>query len=683
VQATVLILLFGLGGADVWTASPLERVYPDTLRERGDRARIHVYAARGERESFQICIRSNSDTAQNLELETEPVCDDIAAPELRRVGYAMVQSEGGDGAPGVFPDPLLEFAPFPLPPGETCAVWVTYSLPQDAEPGTHKHRLVVRLDGKKEGSVQVKLEVFDFELPASPTLRTLFRLDRMAVCAFYGIDPASLSEWKPFYETLSHHRLSYSVWDPTEFVPMPPRRGAETETLKQHLACAAAVGHMNTIYIGASGGEGIAPFPEHVAGERQDALEVYLNDMGNWLAKQGWLDRACIQAAAMGQRSDWERVRRAYDRVGRLDNRITRLLIGGLQPAFDGCAEAWAIPLDGYNPTAQARLYEGRTLAAVPAHSAERVSASSTAGTTEGLPYDAVPEDGYDGCLLTAWWSQRPPSDVRPEWIEVAFTEPVRTRTLKVGWPFGMETAVVRVMVSYDGERFSAATVRWDHNFSRHRQIPSWSEGRFRTEKTFRAIRLEFTGTLGDTLAGVSELEFDRAPSLERAQRNRPVRLWLASRKEAFPSLRIGAHSAEARLIAWVCWGHELEGFTGGALNRWPGEWAETPSGKRTTWPVDAAGSALLFYPGPRGPAPSIRVEALRDGIEDFEYLAAFENAVRGGAITDKRATELSRRGRVPDGPTAVELDGLARHIQETRVAIGRELTRMARRAHP
>ena len=45
-----------------------------------------------------------------------------------------------------------------------------------------------------------------------------------------------------------------------------------------------------------------------------------------------------------------------------------------------------------------------------------------------------------------------------------------------------------------------------------------------------------------------------------------------------------------------------------------------------TKW--DQNGNGSLFYPGPEGPVASIRLEVLRDGIEDYEYLARLRQLV-------------------------------------------------------
>ena len=39
-------------------------------------------------------------------------------------------------------------------------------------------------------------------------------------------------------------------------------------------------------------------------------------------------------------------------------------------------------------------------------------------------------------------------------------------------------------------------------------------------------------------------------------------------------------------------------------------------------------GSGVIFYPGPDGPVPTIRMKAIRDGLEDYEYLWLLEQAI-------------------------------------------------------
>ena len=49
-----------------------------------------------------------------------------------------------------------------------------------------------------------------------------------------------------------------------------------------------------------------------------------------------------------------------------------------------------------------------------------------------------------------------------------------------------------------------------------------------------------------------------------------------------------------------------------------------------------------MVYPGPDGPLSSIRLEAIRDGIEDYEYLRLLER--KTASLTKKRSTPARQK---------------------------------------
>jgi hypothetical protein len=73
------------------------------------------------------------------------------------------------------------------------------------------------------------------------------------------------------------------------------------------------------------------------------------------------------------------------------------------------------------------------------------------------------------------------------------------------------------------------------------------------------------------------------------------------------PNLTLASRLAEARFLPWLAWRHGVRALVLGSVNRW-----------RDNNP----GDGLLVYPGHGdGFAGSLRLVALRDGIEDHEYL--------------------------------------------------------------
>lgn len=94
------------------------------------------------------------------------------------------------------------------------------------------------------------------------------------------------------------------------------------------------------------------------------------------------------------------------------------------------------------------------------------------------------------------------------------------------------------------------------------------------------------------------------------------------------PNLFIDYPLLDARVMPWIAFREGAKGFeywemfTSWKNNRQNRDWWQGST--RTSWKLAKPhGDGLLMYPGPNGtPFSSLRLEALRDGIEDYEYLA-------------------------------------------------------------
>ena len=116
--------------------------------------------------------------------------------------------------------------------------------------------------------------------------------------------------------------------------------------------------------------------------------------------------------------------------------------------------------------------------------------------------------------------------------------------------------------------------------------------------------------------------EFPEAVSKARAEGKI---LWMYSsspttgsepqRTAFYPNTNIDFPATHPRLLPWVCWKENLEGYLYWCVNHWaknPWETAETFRRQN--------GNGSFYYPGADGPVHSIRLEAFRDGMEDYEY---------------------------------------------------------------
>lgn len=550
--ASVIILYGFFGITKVWTESSLTNVCPDHRPGPNARPEIRLYAARGEQESFQICIRTDKKPIEEATVRVESVDSQIGAPDVRLVGYLASEaaSKRASGPEGPRADPLLDLHPVTVAPGATVAFWVTYSVPHDAKPGVRSTRVSVVSKQGRAYPVMVTLEVFDFELPALPSLRTRAVLDRDAIREFYNVSDASLDSWRAVYDAFTGSRLSLSVLQSgtrNGLLALGQEEAVDASYLKEHLEYLVPALHMNAVDVSDSqSGLGLFPAPPNPLD--QDPLQIYLLDLGNWLEDQKWIDRAYVVPGGLPPRSAWPTARDEYFRVRRADQRIKRLMIGPAHPYFERYTDIWAMPLRCYHPLSWRRLREGMSLTAEPPYPALRVVASSAGAWDGAAGYDTVPQDAYDGCLFTAWRSSRPPTRREPQYLEIHFEEPVRTDNLTIGWVHGGEAREIRVRTSAEGAVFGDASVAWRHYRPLGPYDASWSEGRFKMMKVFRAVRIEFLDTDREETVGVTEVEFGLPPDPATIARIEPIEIWLAPTRDDFPSFAVDAHPIEARL---------------------------------------------------------------------------------------------------------------------------------------
>ena len=104
----------------------------------------------------------------------------------------------------------------------------------------------------------------------------------------------------------------------------------------------------------------------------------------------------------------------------------------------------------------------------------------------------------------------------------------------------------------------------------------------------------------------------------------------------------------EHRVLFWQAWALGVKGMHYWAVNANP-EGQDPWQSQLDVTPAN--GNGMLIYPGPDGPVPSIRLAAVRDGLEDYEYLVLL------GDLLD----EADARGMTGE---AVDKGRIARNLQ-------------------
>jgi hypothetical protein len=174
----------------------------------------------------------------------------------------------------------------------------------------------------------------------------------------------------------------------------------------------------------------------------------------------------------------------------------------------------------------------------------------------------------------------------------------------------------------------------------------------------------------------------------------RGTKVWLAvcCYPMDHPNLFIEYPLIDARMLPMFCWKYGAEGFEYWSPNSWGKNWRRKPPHQWPNEPWDPNtfgrynGDGYLLYPGPDGePYPSIRLEAFRDGMEDYEYLWLLRSLVkkaRAAGIPTERAEQLLRMDGfiADDGTYSYDRSGQERYWRFRR-DVAEEIEKLARRA--
>ena len=141
-------------------------------------------------------------------------------------------------------------------------------------------------------------------------------------------------------------------------------------------------------------------------------------------------------------------------------------------------------------------------------------------------------------------------------------------------------------------------------------------------------------------------------------------RLWLYQClfKEDFPSYQIDRPAIEPRITGLICRKTGARGFLYWTSAQWSSvkEWKEGGKAKdrwvheEWTFPINGCpGDGCFVYPTKNGVVPSYRAVFIRDGVEDYEYVAELERryaaAKANGSVPEKLDREVRRLLAVPD----------------------------------
>ena len=193
-----------------------------------------IKAARNEYEPFQIVVRASGEGLKGINMEASDLRgEDGHTIERRHVTlyrehYVEVTQPSPKSREGAawYPDALIPFvhppdgrplkkarfagAPFDVEPKANQPVWVDVFVPKDAAPGTYSGTVTVTAQDQEAVTVPVRLTVWNFTLPDTPSMRSNFGDFDNRVAAAHKVEVKS-KEFRElerrYAEALAAHRI--------------------------------------------------------------------------------------------------------------------------------------------------------------------------------------------------------------------------------------------------------------------------------------------------------------------------------------------------------------------------------------------------------------------------------------------------------------------------------------------
>ncbi len=186
---------------------------------------LKISAARNESEAAQFVLRPNGGL-KNLTIQTAPLRSkngtiDAKNIEILRVRYVdITQPTDATGTAAAWPDPLPPIgAPLNLAPNVNQPFWLRVRVPKDAKPGLYSGAIRLRADGY-DATMPIQLTVWNFALPDSLTCQTAFGFSPENVYRYQKLDtPAQRRQVLDLYlKNFSAHHVS--PYDPAPLDPI-------------------------------------------------------------------------------------------------------------------------------------------------------------------------------------------------------------------------------------------------------------------------------------------------------------------------------------------------------------------------------------------------------------------------------------------------------------------------------
>ncbi len=206
-----ILPVFAFAQVTAWFAPGTTKVLRDAKPDT-DALQWELSAARNETEACQLVLLSEQSVGGAKVTVSDFRCGPSGAtlcPKLYKVEY--VPNVVGDTP---YPDPLPPLGPLDLQPNSAQPVWISVRVPKEATPGAYEAAVHVEANNITR-DYPIRLKVWDFILPGTPSCETAFGLDLASIARQHGVDAASPEAkllYAKYYEMLlDHHISAYTI----------------------------------------------------------------------------------------------------------------------------------------------------------------------------------------------------------------------------------------------------------------------------------------------------------------------------------------------------------------------------------------------------------------------------------------------------------------------------------------
>ncbi len=208
----LLLLTFYFHSANIWiepswVSSNLSQPSPNSSYE------AYLFSAKGEEESFQVHILAEKSDLNNISLSFNKLPEKFPSPLIYQVlpiqGIPLPQ--GGFDRSQSFFEVLKPFQPLTISKGQKVVLWITFKTPRDIKSGQYKTELQINSGEKKIKQIPITIEVFDFELPETPSLPAISFLDWQTLMLTHSQQASGEDYWKNLFAFLFEKRLQISL----------------------------------------------------------------------------------------------------------------------------------------------------------------------------------------------------------------------------------------------------------------------------------------------------------------------------------------------------------------------------------------------------------------------------------------------------------------------------------------